>query len=141
MIHEGKHVKFHYTLKVDGKVIESSLEGNPLEYTHGKDPIIPGLQKGLEGHKEGDKCQINVTPEEGYGLIHKDLLVEVSKTKMPEGDIKLGTQLTAKSGTGQNLQGRVKDIRPDTILVDFNHPLAGKNLVFDVEVLAVTAPI
>lgn len=138
MIENGKKVKFHYTLEVNGKVIESSISGDPFEYVHGKDNIIEGLQKNLEGRNEGDKCTIEVPPSEAYGDKNPQAILEVEKEKVPEEGLKLGTTLQAKGSDGNMMKGTVQDIRPETVLIDFNHPLAGKVLKFDVEILSVS---
>lgn len=136
MIEKGKKVKFHYTLKVGPEVLASSHPGNALEYVHGKDSIIPGLQKGLEGHEEGEKCTIEVKPEEGYGAIDPRAFIEVPKDQVPAEAMQLGASLSAEKD-GETIRGRIQDIRPETVVIDFNHPLAGKILTFDVEILSV----
>lgn len=135
MIETGKKVKFHYTLKVGDRVVDSSLSGDALEYVHGKDSIISGLEKGLEGRQEGDKCTIKVLPDEGYGPIDPKALVEIDKDKIPSDTLELGAILSAKNENGDAVQGVIQDIRPETVMIDFNHPLAGKVLTFDVEIL------
>lgn len=141
MIEKGKRVKFHYTLTVGGKVVESSHPGDPIEHIHGKDKIIEGLQKGLEGREAGESCTIEVKPEEGYGESNPEAFVEVETDKIPAEALKLGAALTATNEQGKTVQGIVQDIRPETVVIDFNHPLAGKTLRFDVEILSVTADI
>ena len=137
MIEQGKKVKFNYTLKVDGKIIDQSKDA-PLEYVYGEGGIIPGLQDGMTGMKQGEKKLIRVVPEKAYGNIQPEALVEVPKDRLPKDqEIKLGMGISAKSQDGQAFQGRVIDIRPETVLIDFNHPLAGKELEFDIEVVSI----
>lgn len=138
MIENGKKVKIHYTLKVDGQVVDSSADKDPLEYEQGSQMIIPGLQKGLEGLKTGDKQQVTVQPEDAYGTINQQAIMEVPRADIGSDDIKEGTPIRAQSKTGQAFQGVIKEIRPEVVIVDFNHPLAGKTLIFDVEVIAVS---
>ncbi len=138
MIENGKKVKFHYTLTVDDQVVDSSSGKDPLEYEHGGGGIIPGLQKGLEGLKEGDKRQVAVEAKEAYGEINPQAIVEVSKENLGGQDIKEGMGIQAKSQTGQAFQGVIKEVRDSDVLVDFNHPLAGKTLNFEVEIVAIS---
>lgn len=135
MIEPGKKVKFNYTLKVGGQIIDQSKEA-PLEYVHGEGGIIPGLQDGMQGMKQGEKKVILVAEDRAYGNVQPEAFVEIPKSQLPQ-EAKLGMAIGAKSPEGQNYQGRVVDIRPETILIDFNHPLAGKELEFDIEVVSI----
>lgn len=135
MIDQGKKVKFNYVLKVDGQVVDQSKE-TPLEYVHGAGGIIPGLQQGMQGMKQGEKKIIRVAPEGAYGNVHPEAFVEIPKKQLPQ-EPQLGMMVGAKSPEGQNFQGRIVDIRPETLLIDFNHPLAGKELEFDIEVVSI----
>jgi FKBP-type peptidyl-prolyl cis-trans isomerase 2 len=137
MIDQGKKVKFNYTLRVGGEIVDQSKEA-PLEYVHGEGGIIPGLQDGMKGMKQGEKKVIRVAADRAYGNIHPEAIVEVPKDRFPQ-EVTLGMPVGAKSPEGQSYQGRVVDIRPETILVDFNHPLAGKELEFDIEVVSIDA--
>jgi FKBP-type peptidyl-prolyl cis-trans isomerase 2 len=134
MIANGKKVKFNYVLKVGGQIMDQSKE-SPLEYVHGQGGIIPGLQDGMLGMKQGEKKVICVQPERAYGLVQPEAFVEIPKDRLPEA--RVGMPVGAKSPEGQNYQGYVAEIRPETILIDFNHPLAGKELEFDVEVVSI----
>lgn len=141
MIKKGKKVQFHYNLEVEGRQVDSSREGEPLQYVHGRDNLIPGLQQGLEGRAEGETCTIEVEPDQAYGPVREEAIIEVPKDKIPSGEIKPGTPLEAAGTEGQPLRGIVKDVRPETVIVDFNHPLAGKTLRFDVEILKVAVDL
>ncbi len=134
MIAQGKKVKFNYILKVGGQIVDQSKDA-PLEFVHGEGGIIPGLQDGMLGMKLGEKKMIRVAAERAYGLVQPEAFVEIPKDRLPEA--KLGMPVGARSPEGQNYQGYVAEIRPETLLIDFNHPLAGKELEFDVEVVSI----
>lgn len=138
MIEKGKKVTFHYTLKVQGNVVESSKDREPLEYTHGSQEIIPGLQKRMEGHETGEEFDVTVPPEEAYGPRDPQAVVDVPKSRLPEGDVGVGTVLSAKGQAGENLQAKVVEMGEETAKLDFNHPLAGEELEFQVQILEVS---
>ena len=134
MIKEGSKAKFDYTLTVDGKVADTSAGRGPLEYTHGAGMIIPGLEKELAGMNVGDKKTVTVKPEEGYGPVREDAIKRVPKEAISNaGDLKVGDMVGASNGE-HTFRAIVKEIGDKEITLDFNHPLAGKELVFDVEI-------
>ncbi|HEX7374668.1 MAG TPA: peptidylprolyl isomerase [Steroidobacteraceae bacterium] len=133
---QDKVVLIHYTLKNDaGEVIDSSSGGDPLAYIHGQGNIIPGLEKALLGKQQGDKVSVKVDPAEGYG-VRDDALVQQVPRRSFGGvpDIKPGMQFHAQTGHGHTRVVTVKAIKGDMVIVDGNHPLAGENLNFDVEI-------
>ena len=136
-IASGKTVKFNYTLKVDNQVVDSSTGHEPLTYVQGKGEMIPGLEKRLEGMKAGDKKEITVPQEEAYGPVNPNALVEVPTAKLPKGADKPGAMLSVTGDEGRNMRAIVKEIHGETTILDFNHPLAGKELHFDVEIVEV----
>ena len=138
MISYGKRVKLHYLLKVDGEIVESSEGKDPFEYVHGEDAIVPGLQKGLEGLKIGDHSEITVSMEDGFGPIDPEAYVQIPRARLPKGNITVGTILTASGPTSETLRARVKELHDDYVVLDFNHPLAGKELLFIVEIIEVS---
>ena len=133
-------VKVHYTGKLaDGQVFDSSVErGEPIEFTMGQGQLIPGFEKGLIDMKVNEKKTINIPKEEAYGEPREELIQEVQKSQLPE-EIKpeVGMGLVSKSPDGQEMNLVVRDVKEDTIVVDGNHPLAGKDLVFDLEVVEI----
>ncbi len=134
MIKAGSKVKFDYTLTVDGKVADTSAGRGPLEYTHGAGHIIPGLEKEMLGMKVGDKKTVKVSPEEGYGKVMPEALRRVPKTAVNGVEhIKVGDVVGA-SNAGHTFRAIVKEITDNEVVLDFNHPLAGKELTFDVEI-------
>ena len=134
MIKEGSKVKFDYTLIVDGKITDTSSGRGPLEYTHGAGHIIKGLEKELSGMKVGDKKSVNVAPEEGYGLVNPEAIRRIPKEAVHGAEnLKVGDMVGA-SNAGHTFRAVVKEITDKEVVLDFNHPLAGKELHFDVEI-------
>jgi len=139
-IESGSTVQFEYTLKDDdGTVLDSNKGRGPLTYTQGQKQIIPGLEKALNGMRAGDEKQVTVQPEDAYGPPDPAAQTEVPKEVLPP-NLKVGTQLVARSREGETMLVRVKEIKETTVIIDLNHPLAGKTLHFDVKVLGVEPP-
>jgi FKBP-type peptidyl-prolyl cis-trans isomerase SlyD len=133
---EGKSVSLEYTLKLDDKsVVESNVGKQPLTYTHGTQQIIPGLEKALEGLKVGDTKEVTVAPADGYGDKDPNALQEVQKKLIPPDALVVGARLQGKAPDGHMVYPQVTEIKDDTVILDFNHPLAGKTLHFEVKVL------
>lgn len=136
VVKDGSVVSLQYTLSgEDGKTIESNKGKGPLKYTHGSRQIVPGLEKELAGMKVGEEKRVTVTPEEGYGPVNPNGFQEFPKDKIPSEGLKVGTVLMAKGPQGQQVPVRVHEIKEKTVVLDLNHPMAGKTLVFDVKVL------
>lgn len=134
-IQKDKIATIEYTLKGDdGEVIDAS-NGNPLPYLHGHMNLIPGLEKELEGKSVGDKLSVAIAPADGYGE-YDDQFVQVVPREMLKGidDLEVGMHFHAQGPDGQSHSVHITKIDGDQITVDGNHPLAGKNLNFDVEV-------
>ncbi|MBD3245852.1 MAG: peptidylprolyl isomerase [Candidatus Omnitrophica bacterium] len=138
MVAEGKKVKFNYTLTVEGKVVDTSEGREPLEYVHGEGQIIPGLAEGMQGMEPGESKKIEVAPDQGYGQVREDAYREVQKNTLPEGlEPKAGMMLQAQGPQGQVVPVTVEEVKDETVKLNFNHPLAGKTLHFDVSVVSV----
>jgi len=139
MIESGKKVVINYTMKVDGQIVEQSDKGGSLEYVHGKGNIIKGLERQLEGLKVGDERIITIKPEEGYGDIKPNAERLVQKSDLPQ-DIKLqiGQVLKVRDEDGTTFPVTVAEVREDAIMLNLNHPLAGKELEFDVKVVEIS---
>jgi FKBP-type peptidyl-prolyl cis-trans isomerase SlyD len=136
---EGKHVSLEYTLQLDDKsVVESNVGAEPLTYTHGSQQLIPGLEKALAGLAVGDTKEVTVTPSDGYGEQDPKALQEVQKQLIPPDALKVGARLQGKAPNGQTVYPRVAEIKEDTVVLDFNHPLAGQTLHFAVKILDIT---
>jgi len=135
-VSEGRQVSIEYTLKLeDQTVVDSNVGAAPLTYVHGSHQIIPGLEKSLAGMKVGDKKEVTVKPEDGYGPLDTKALLEVTKEQIPADSIKIGSALQGRDNDGNVFSARVTDIKDKTVVLDFNHPLAGKTLFFEVRVL------
>lgn len=135
-IHDGVVVSMTYLLTVDGEEAGRAGEDEPLEYLHGADNIVPGLEAALEGKKVGDRVQVTVPPEEAYGDYDDDEMDEFSADEIPGSEnLELGMIVEVEDDEGYIYEGTVVEIEDGTILVDFNHPLAGKTLNFDVTVI------
>jgi len=138
VIKDGSVVSLQYTLSGDdGKTIESNKGKEPLKYTQGQHQIIPGLEKELTGMKVGGEKRIKVKPEDAYGPIDPKAVQEFPKEKIPPEGQKVGAILTARGPQGQAIPVKVKEVKEKTVVLDMNHPMAGKTLVFDIKVLEV----
>tara|TARA_R110000787_G_scaffold32138_6_gene84933 strand:- start:6533 stop:6979 length:447 start_codon:yes stop_codon:yes gene_type:complete len=138
-VKENNTVKVNYTGKLtDGVVFDSSEGREPIEFTLGKGELIPGFEKGLINMKLNEKKTITVSKEEAYGEINNNLMQEVNRAELPEGITpEVGMGLVSKTPDGQEMNLRVTEVREETIVIDGNHPLAGKDLIFDIEVLEI----
>jgi FKBP-type peptidyl-prolyl cis-trans isomerase SlyD len=138
VVKDGSVVSLEYTLAgEDGKTIESNKGKAPLKYTQGSHQIVPGLEKELAGMKAGEEKRVKVKPEEGYGPVDPKGFQEFPKDKIPSEALKVGTMLMASGPRGQQVPVRVHEIKEKTVVLDLNHPMAGKKLVFDIKVLDV----
>ena len=133
---KDKVVLMHYTLKNDaGDVIDSSDGADPLPFLQGHGNIIPGLESALEGSKVGDKLDVSIKPEEGYGERMKDAIQEIPSSALKGVDkVKVGMQLQSQDKDGNAFLVNVTKIEDDKITVDGNHPLAGQTLHFSVSI-------
>ena len=133
-------VSIHYTLTGDrGEVIDSSAAGEPLTYLHGHGNLIPGLERELTGRSAGDKLQVKIPPADGYGEYDPQLVQRVPRRSLKGiANVRVGLRLQAQTDQGAR-PVTVTHITGDMVTLDGNHPLAGKNLHFDVKVAAVRA--
>lgn len=135
-VKDGMMVSLDYTLKSpDGKTIETSKGKEPLKYVHGQKMMIPGLEKELTGMKVGGEKHVTVKPEDAYGKVNPDAIQEVPKEKIPANALKVGAVLAARSPEGAVVPMTVREIKEKTVVMDMNHPMAGKTLVFDIKVV------
>ncbi|MCC5828029.1 MAG: peptidylprolyl isomerase [Phycisphaeraceae bacterium] len=135
----GDTVKVHYTGKLtDGTVFDSSIDREPLEFTLGAGQIIPGFEKAVEGLAPGEKTQTTIPADEAYGPHNAEAVVEVERSQLPE-DVKpeVGRQLQVQRQDGEPIPVRITAVNDATVILDANHPLAGKDLNFEIEVVAV----
>jgi FKBP-type peptidyl-prolyl cis-trans isomerase SlyD len=134
-IGKNKVVSIHYTLRDnEGTVIDSSDGGNPLVYIQGIGNLIPGMEEGLEGKVKGDKVDIKVSPEKGYGERHEDAIQQIPISAFGGQELQPGMQFQAQAGEGTQVV-TITEVGADTVTVDGNHPLAGVELNFAVEVM------
>ncbi|MFL3660436.1 MAG: peptidylprolyl isomerase [Polaribacter sp.] len=138
-VKENNTVKVNYTGKLsDGQVFDSSEGKEPIEFTLGQGRLIPGFEKGLIDMELNEKKTITIPKEEAYGEVNKDLIQEVKKSELPqEMAPEVGMGLVSKSPDGQEMNLLVIEVKEETIVIDGNHPLAGKELIFDLEVLEI----
>jgi len=137
-VRDGVQVSLEYTLTLgDGSVVESNVGDDPLTYVHGRGEIVPGLERGMTGMAVGDERDVAVAAEDGYGPVREEAVQEVPLDVIPDGARHAGAQLEGRTPDGDVFQARVAEIREDTAVVDFNHPLAGEALHFRVRVVAV----
>ena len=140
-IKSGSAVQLEYTLTDDGGAVIGSNRGRPpLRYTHGQNEIPPGLERALVGLHAGDHKSVILPPEEGFGVVDPKATAEVPKESLPSEALVVGTPLIAQSPDGGERPVRVKEIREESVVLDLNHPLAGRTLHFDIHVLDVTSP-
>ena len=135
----GDNVKVHYTGKLqEGDVFDSSEGRAPLEFKIGDGKVIPGFEQGVVGMEIGEKKQISISPEEGYGARNEELVAVIEKTLLPSDvDTSVGQQLQVKQQDGTAIQLVVTAETEDNVTLDANHPLAGKTLLFDVELVEI----
>jgi peptidylprolyl isomerase len=136
----GDQVKIHYTGRLnDGTIFDSSRERDPLEFTAGGKEIIPGLSVAVVGMKPGDSKTVVIPPEEAFGPHHPERSQKIELKFLPEG-IQVGQPLQAESANqAEPLTVWVTEIGDDYAVIDANHPLAGKELTFDIEMVGLDA--
>lgn len=133
-------VQFNYTLtNKDGEVLDQS-RGEPLAYLHGHRNIIPGLEEKMTGKKAGDTFKVTIAPEDAYGEFVAEAVQEVPRANFQGVDnIEVGMQFQSQTDDGHVMLVTVKEVNDDVVVVDGNHPLAGVELTFDVEIVDVRA--
>jgi len=138
-VKENNTVKVNYTGKLaDGQVFDSSEGREPIEFTLGQGQIIPGFEKGLIDMKLNEKKTITIAKEEAYGDVNPGLIQEVNKSDLPQDMTpEVGMGLVSKTPEGHEINLVVVEVKEDTVVIDGNHPLAGKELIFDLEVLEI----
>lgn len=139
-ISNGQTVSIEYTLTLeDKKVVDTNVGKKPLIYVQGSHEIIPGLETALEGMKKGESKQVTVPPEQGYGQKDPKAILEVPIDQIPPEAREVGTQLQGKDPEGRMVHPRVAEVKEQVVVLDFNHPLAGETLYFDVKILDIQA--
>ena len=134
-------VAMDYKLVIDGEVVDSSEGQEPLEFLQGHSNIIPGLEQEMLGMKIGESKDVVVQPAEGYGEIDEEAYMDVPTNQFPEEiPVEVGTELQVQNEEGQPVYARIDAIEKNIATLNFNHPLAGKELHFSVSVTALREP-
>ena len=135
---KGRKVLVHYRGTLDdGQAFDSSEDREPLEVVLGKGDVIPGFEKALIGMEPGDEKTVVLGPEEAYGTYDDGLVIEGPRNSFPDGSLTPGQSYTVHLHDGREAVGRVVRVGPQTVVLDFNHPLAGKRLTFALRVVSV----
>ena len=138
-VKDGDTVKVHYTGKLeDGSVFDSSVSRDPLEVTLGEGKLIPGFEKAVVGLEVGDKTTANIASADAYGERRDDLEVTIEREQLPEDiEPEVGMQLQLNQPNGQPVPVQITKVEEENIIIDANHPLAGKDLTFDIELIEI----
>ena len=136
---EGSKVKVHYTGTFDdGEVFDSSREREPMEFEVGAQQVIPGFDQALVGMKIGESKNVRIPEEEAYGPYNPEMVMEVAPDQFEEGmKVEIGQQFQVEMGEGNPVVLMVKEVRDDKVVLDANHPMAGKTLNFDIELVEI----
>jgi len=131
-------ISMDYELKVENSVIDFSEEGDPIVFLQGHGNIIPGLEKAIQGMKVGESKTVLVKPAEGYGEYESENFIEVPKAEFPgEIPLEIGTEIGVNDENGEELTAYIEEVDADKITLNFNHPLAGKELEFRVKIIEI----
>jgi FKBP-type peptidyl-prolyl cis-trans isomerase SlyD len=133
-IEANQIVSLEYEVRDGDTVVDSNVGGTPLVFMFGKGQIIPGLEDGIKNMAIGDKGSVEVQPQDAYGELNEEAVQEVPKDQFDGIDLELGMTLYGQGEDGSTVQVTVKEIGEESIIIDFNHPLAGKTLMFDVTI-------
>lgn len=136
-VEKDKVVEIHYTLRLaNGEVVDSTDGEAPFPYLHGADNIVPGLEARLEGRRVGDRLSVPVAPAEGFGEYKEDLVHEIGLDAFPEEmDLAEGDEVFWVNDDEEEIPGIIEQIKDETMIANYNHPLAGETLTFDVEIM------
>lgn len=144
-ITENQFVSLSYELTVDGKVVDSASSESPLDFIFGMGMLLPAFEAQIDGKIVGDKFAFTLTPENGYGVINEQAVVELPKEifmvdgKIVDDMLVVGNTLPMGDNQGNRMMGVIKDVNDTVVVMDFNHPMAGKTLNFSGAVVAVRA--
>jgi FKBP-type peptidyl-prolyl cis-trans isomerase SlyD len=140
-VQDGLVVSMDYKLTVDGEALDSSDGVGPLQFLAGYDNIVPGLEREMIGMKIGESKDVVVKPEDGYGEFDDEAFMEVPRSEFPaDMELEEGVELNVTDEDGQNQYARIESLTAESVRLDFNHPLAGAELHFNVKVLALRDP-
>ena len=135
----GDKVRVHYHGRlVNGETFDSSEGRQPLEFEVGSGMVIKGFDDGVTGMKVGEKKTINIPVENAYGEKNADMIIDYPKAQFPEHiELEVGTPLVMSSASGQQFQVKIAEVKEDVVILDANHPLAGEELIFDLELVEI----
>ncbi len=129
-------ISMNYELKVENAIVDYSEEGDPLVFLQGHDNIIPGLEKAIQGMKVGETKDVLVKAAEAYGEFDPENFTEVPRAEFPaEIPLEIGTEIGVYDENGEELTAYIEEVEADKITLNFNHPLAGKDLEFKVKIV------
>jgi peptidylprolyl isomerase/FKBP-type peptidyl-prolyl cis-trans isomerase SlpA len=137
---EGDEVQVHYTGKLeDGTVFDTSEDGEPLSFTIGENRVIPGFEEAVTGMEPGDSKTTEVDPEQAYGEHRDDMVMEMERDQIPDDvDPEVGQQLQLRLENGQTVPVLITALGEESVTIDANHPLAGRKLLFEIELVDVS---
>ncbi len=137
IVSKGRQVKVQYEGRLEtGKIIDKTKEGQPFEFTVGNGQVIPAFEKSVEGMEIGEKKEFKIEPENAYGARKEDLVREVPRSKVPENITpEEGRVLKALDSSGQSMLVKITNVTDESVKIDFNHPLAGEKLIFEVKIV------
>ncbi|HPS41453.1 MAG TPA: peptidylprolyl isomerase [Anaerolineaceae bacterium] len=131
-------VSMDYELTVDGEMIDSSEENDPLEFIQGHEHIIPGLESAIEGMTVGESKEVFVKAEDAYGPFDPENFVEIPKSEFPEEiPLEVGIEIGIEDENGEEQSAFIEEVTLDSVTLNFNHPLAGKDLNFKVKIVGI----
>lgn len=140
-IQDNRDIGLEYTLTVEGNVVDTTQDRGPFHYIHGQGQLIPGLERELAGLHVGDAKEVTIPPEDGYGLVDPAAFVEVPKDQLPsEVTPTVGLVLRGVNPDGKSFRAKVNEVKDKSVVLDLNHPLAGKTLNFQVKVTNISPP-
>ena len=139
---KGDKVKVHYQGRLrNGETFDSSEGREPLEFTVGSGQVIKGFDDGVQGMQPGEKKTVEIDVKDAYGEKQQEMLIEFPKTQFPpDMNPEVGMQLMMNNGAGQSFPVTIAEVRDETVLLDANHPLAGEDLIFDLELVSIEPP-
>jgi len=135
----GDTVKVHYTGKLeDGTVFDTSVERDPLQFTIGEGRVIPGFEQGIIGMNPGESKTTKVPADKAYGPHRKEMVLVVDRNQFPvDSKPKIGQQLQSRQADGRTIRVKVTDVSESSVTLDANHPLAGKDITFDIRLVEI----
>jgi peptidylprolyl isomerase len=142
-VKDGDTVKIHYTGRLDdGTTFDTSAGNDPLEFTVGSHDVIPGMESALIGMEPGNEKTITIPSDDAYGPYHDEMVVTVERSEFPEEmEIEVDQQLSVMLEDDQSIIVTIAEITDDVVTLDANHPLAGEDLTFDIQLVEIVKPL